>query len=150
MKKIKNNKGFTLIELMVAMVVLAFGILGFMFLQTRSIEGRVFSREMNRCITLAQERMDRLMAADYDDPMLAAGTHPTVAEDTDGVNDGQLTMRFQNFIYHIVWTITDNVPQNDCKKITITYSSFLKNVDHPHDPKDVANFPNPLESVKRK
>jgi len=133
-----NNKGFTLIELMVAMVVLAFGILGFMFLQTRSIEGRVFSREMNRAITIAQQHMEILMGTDFDDSLLDMGNHPTATEDSDGNNDGQLTINYQNFHYNIIWIISpidvdnDGTNDNDFKKITVSCQWVLKDSANPH------------------
>ena len=139
MKRTTNNKkGFTLIELMVAMVVLAFGILGFMFLQTRSIKGRVFSREMNRAITIAQQHMEILMGTDFDDSLLDMGNHPTATEDSDGNNDGQLTINYQNFHYNIIWIISpidvdnDGTNDNDFKKITVSCQWVLKDSANPH------------------
>ncbi len=152
-KERKKLGGFTLIELMVAMAIMAFGVLGFMFLQTRSVAGRTFSRELNRAVIIAQQQMDRLLAADYNDPMLAAGNHPTAAEDTtDGVVDGQMTVNLQNFIYHITWTVRDNLPTTGFKGIAVRYSAFLKNHDRPHDPKDIANYPRSMRllSIKRR
>ena len=138
MKVRQNKNGFTLIELMVAMVVLAFGILGFMFLQTRSIEGRVFSREMNRAITIAQQHMEILMGTDFDDSLLDMGNHPTATEDSDGNNDGQLTINYQNFHYNIIWIISpidvdnDGTNDNDFKKITVNCQWLLKDSANPH------------------
>ena len=138
-RTMNDKKGFTLIELMVAMVVLAFGILGFMFLQTRSIEGRVFSREMNRAVTIAQQHMEILMGTDFDDSLLSTGNHPTAAEDTtDGNSDNQLTISYQNFHYNITWVVSpididnDGNNDNDFKKITVSCQWVLKDSANPH------------------
>lgn len=138
-KQQRGNRGFTLIELMVAMVVLAFGILGFMFLQTRSIEGRLFSREMNRAITIAQQQMDILMGLDFNNSFLSIGNHPTAAEDTaDGNNDNQLTINYQNFLYNITWTSSpidvdgDGINDSNFKKITVNCQWVFKDSTTPH------------------
>ncbi|MBN2333287.1 MAG: prepilin-type N-terminal cleavage/methylation domain-containing protein [Deltaproteobacteria bacterium] len=109
MNKDQSNRGFTLIELMIAMVVMAFGILGYMFLMNRAIEGRVFSREMSRAVIVTQQQLDQLLAADFNSDLLAAGNHPTAAEDTaDGNNaDGLLTTTMQGFEYNTRWEVTD-------------------------------------------
>ncbi len=150
----KTCNGFTLVELMISMVVLAVGILGFMFLQARSIEGRVFSREMNRAVSLAQQQMDILLETDFDNPLLDSGSHPTSTEDTiDGTNDGQLTINFQNFLYAITWTINDSMdldsdgfPDADFKGITVVCQWTVKNTDA-NPPARTLTYT--LESVKR-
>jgi prepilin-type N-terminal cleavage/methylation domain-containing protein len=138
-KQQRDNKGFTLIELMVAMVVMAFGILGFIFLQTRSIEGRFFSREMNRAITVAQQQMDILMGLDFNDSLLSMGNHPTAAEDTaDGNSDNQLTINYQNFVYNTTWISSpidvdgDGINDSNFKKITVNCRWVLKDSATPH------------------
>ncbi|MCD6582282.1 MAG: prepilin-type N-terminal cleavage/methylation domain-containing protein [Desulfuromusa sp.] len=65
-----SNKGFTIIELMVAMGVLAFGILGFTFLNCRALENRTFSRGLSRATVTAQRVAENLMYLEYDDPLL--------------------------------------------------------------------------------
>ncbi len=86
MNNSNNHKGFTLIELMIAMVVLAFGILGFTFLNGQAINNRTFSRDLNRSTIIAGRLAENLMYLDYDDPLLAdvntedpavATKHPT-------------------------------------------------------------------------
>ena len=66
-----NHKGFTLIELMIAMAVLAFGILGFTFLNSRALTNRTFSRDLNRATVIAERVAENLMYLEYDDPLLA-------------------------------------------------------------------------------
>ncbi len=66
-----NHKGFTLIELMIAMAVLAFGILGFTFLNSRALNNRTFSRDLNRATVIAERVAENLMYLEYDDDLLA-------------------------------------------------------------------------------
>lgn len=65
-----NNKGFTIIELMIAMGVLAFGILGFTFLNAHALTNRTFSRDLNRATVTAERVAETLMYLKYDDPLL--------------------------------------------------------------------------------
>ena len=66
-----NDKGFTIIELIIAMAVMAFGILGFTFLNSRALNNRTFSRDLNRATVTAERVAENLMYLEYDDPLLA-------------------------------------------------------------------------------
>ena len=65
-----KQKGFTIIELMIAMAVMAFGILGFTFLNSRALNNRTFSRDLNRATVIAERIAENLMYLEYDDPLL--------------------------------------------------------------------------------
>ena len=74
-----NDKGFTLIELIIAMVIMAFGILGFTFLNSRALNNRTFSRDLNRATVVAERVAENLMYLEYDDPLLTDGKGDAVA-----------------------------------------------------------------------
>ena len=104
-----KSDGFTLIELMIALVVLAFGILGFLFLQGRAVQGRVWAREMSRATFVAQSNMEELLSMDFAHSLLSAGTHPTAGEGgTDALGSGTLvrTETLGNFNYFTYWKVT--------------------------------------------
>ena len=89
-----NNKGFTIIELMIAMVILAFGILGFTFLNSRALQNRTFSRDLNRATVTAEQVAENLMYIEYDDPLLddtkgdaVATKHPTGSDTASAIDD---------------------------------------------------------------
>lgn len=89
-----NDKGFTIIELMIAMAVLAFGILGFTFLNSRALHNRTFSRDLNRTTVTAEQVAENLMYIKYDDPLLddakgdtVATKHPTSSESNGDTGD---------------------------------------------------------------
>lgn len=88
-----SNKGLTLIEVLVALTILAIGLLGVSLMQVMSITGNTFSREMAVATELAQDMLEKLQASTYtataEDDALAGsvfpGTdHPTA---TDVAND---------------------------------------------------------------
>ena len=104
-----ESDGFTLIELMVSLVVLAFGILGFLSLQGQAVQGRVFAREMSRATFVAQSNMEELLSMDFSHALLSAGTHPTSGEGgTDALGTGTLvrTKTLGNFNYFTYWKVT--------------------------------------------
>ena len=74
-----NDKGFTIIELMIAMAILAFGILGFTLLNSHALQNRTFSRGLNRATVTAERVAENLMYLKYDDPLLTDNTGDTVA-----------------------------------------------------------------------
>lgn len=58
--KLGGQKGFTLLELMVAMIVLAIGLLGLAPMFVMSMRGNQFSREVSETAYLAQDRIEQL------------------------------------------------------------------------------------------
>ena len=79
-KQTRNQYGFTLIEVMIAMVVFSVGLLGVATMQINAIGGNSFASGLTEAATIAQDKMEELMALDYDDPLL---------DDTDGDGTGQ-------------------------------------------------------------
>lgn len=62
----KNKQaGFTLIELMIAMVVFAIGILAYLTLFTKATTARSYSAEMEAGAAAVQEVIDEVMAQSY-------------------------------------------------------------------------------------
>jgi prepilin-type N-terminal cleavage/methylation domain-containing protein len=127
MKIFYRNSGFTIIELMVAMAVMAFGILGFIFMQSRAAQGRLAGREMSRATVVAQNVSEILRSLDSGDPMIRdEGNHPTATDggDTDGTLDNKLSTKYGNFTYNTTWTVSKNT--NNLKTINISTSWRLK------------------------
>ena len=59
-KRIRRQSGFTLIEVMVALVVLLIGVLGWIAFTWMTTKGTTFSREGNAATFLAQSKMEEL------------------------------------------------------------------------------------------
>ncbi len=79
-----NKAGLTLIEVLVALTILAIGLLGVALMQASSISGNVFSREMVVATELSHDMLEKLMTFDYtsltEDAPLLAGNHPTLTD----------------------------------------------------------------------
>jgi type IV pilus assembly protein PilV len=86
MKENSDQQGFTLIEILAAIVVFAFGGLALYRLQASIIATNALSNRLTQATVLAQERMESLMALPYNSPLL---------NDTND-NGGRITNRDTN------------------------------------------------------
>jgi type IV pilus assembly protein PilV len=106
---VKKSEGFTLIEVMIALVILAVGLLGLAALQLTAIKSNAFSSEMTYATMKAQQYAEVFKSLPFADSNLTAGSHTDPTPPTSkGVQ------------YTIKWTVTDNVPATDMKSISIT------------------------------
>ena len=70
-----NNQGFTLIEIMIAMVILVIGLLSVAAMQTSATKGNNNANRSTRAFTWCSDRMEVLMSLPYTDDNLNAGEH---------------------------------------------------------------------------
>ena len=70
--------GFTLMEVMIAMVILSVGILGVFSMQIRAINQNAAARMQTEATALAAQQMELLKAVPFDHRMLDAGNNPHV------------------------------------------------------------------------
>jgi len=62
---LKNNKGFTLIEIMIAMMVLSIGLLGIASMQIKAVQGNTASMGLTEAAILGQNQIESLMSMKY-------------------------------------------------------------------------------------
>jgi prepilin-type N-terminal cleavage/methylation domain-containing protein len=110
-RRIGNERGMSLVELMIALVVLAVGLLAV---------GRMFptgarSQEQDRLITsanyFAQEKLETLTGRTWSDPLLTDGRHPAGTA-VETLEQGQWTRFYQ------VTTMTGKL--DNLKKVDVT------------------------------
>jgi len=70
-----DKKGFTLIEMLIGLVLLAIGLLAIAGMQIKSVKGNFFSSNMTQASILAQDRLEALRQLDIDHTNLDVGTH---------------------------------------------------------------------------
>lgn len=75
----KNQDGFTLIEVLIALTILAFGILAVASMQMGGIRANNFSDTLTGATTLVSDRMEKMMTLNYGDADLDLGAHPPIA-----------------------------------------------------------------------
>ncbi len=70
-----HESGFSLIEVLISLVVLAVGLLALAELQIFSIKGGSASNRVTQATILAQNRLEELRRLPYDDSLLTQGQH---------------------------------------------------------------------------
>jgi prepilin-type N-terminal cleavage/methylation domain-containing protein len=84
-----NQRGFTLLEVFAAILVFALGAMALYRLQVATIQSSSFANDLTEATTMAQGKMEELLARDYLDPNLADtdGDGTNQDSDGDGVDD---------------------------------------------------------------
>lgn len=87
---IKDNRGFTLTEVMIALAVFTIGILAVNAMQTASIKGNSKARKITEAGNLATDRIENIISLDYNATALddADGDGTDQDADLDGLDDG--------------------------------------------------------------
>ncbi len=109
MKVLRNKKGFTLLEILVAMTLLTTALLGMAGLTAALTQGNTFSNRLTVASTLAQDRLENLTNLGYGNTAVA---DTTVTEDYNSI---------PNFPWYKRITTTDvDNPTAGMKTLTVT------------------------------
>jgi len=84
MKTLRSNSGFTLIEALVAMVVLTIGILSLYSMQIKSIQGNSKANRFTTASTWNADQMEKIVGMDYNDATLKDTNQNGTNQDADG------------------------------------------------------------------
>jgi prepilin-type N-terminal cleavage/methylation domain-containing protein len=112
LKKDRGEKGFTLLEVMIAIAILTFGILAVASMQTSYMYGNSVAKRLTEGTSWAGNKMEELLAIPDTDAQLSSGTHgPEIM--VSGVSR-----------YDVNWEVIDSVdpshPLEDAKLIIVT------------------------------
>ncbi len=141
----KNDKGFTLLEVMISVVILSIGLLGIAVMQDAAMQGTVNGSKMSIATNLADEMMERIRlkmpgvpttaldVTDYDDidTNNSATQPPTTAWQARGDYD-QWKARIEQYLPGGVGTVTVTQPatnplnRNDVT-VNITWPGSTRN-----------------------
>ena len=80
-QKLREEKGFSLVEMMVAVCIMAIAFAGLATMEVACINGNSIASNVTMGITLAQDKMEELNSVDYNDPRVA---------DVNASNNGNL------------------------------------------------------------
>ncbi len=108
MKNLRNKKGFTLLEILVAITMLAVALLGMAGLTAAVMQGNTLSNRLTVASTLAQDRLEDLTKLGYGNTAVA---DTTVTEDYNSI---------PNFPFYKRVTTTDvDNPAAGMKTVTV-------------------------------
>lgn len=109
---IKRNQesGFTLLEVLIAMVVLTIGLLGLTGLTIGVMRGSSFSQNVSTATVIAKQRLEDIQRVGYTSTNTT--TFPSASEN---VTMGGVTFARQT-------TISDSTPAANMKTVTVTVS----------------------------
>lgn len=111
-----NQKGFSLLEILIGLVILAVGLLAIAALQTTSVRGNYFSNNLMQATYIAQDRLEFLRTVPFEN--LSSGNFP----------EDPVTIRGMTFNRsYSVTTVSD--PNGDYFKIDYTVT-WNDGVDH--------------------
>ena len=110
-----REKGFTLIEVLIGLIILAIGILAVAGMQITSITGSSFSKNLSRASVIAQERLEFLKGLPLDDAALDTGDYndlPNVEIFVKGYHaDRHLNPNYVQITYTVSW-VEKNIPHS--------------------------------------
>lgn len=103
---IHGERGFTLIETLLAIAIFSIGILAVGSMQISSINNNASARMRTEATILASEKVEELMSLeDYNDPLLGTDTQSASSA---------------NNIYCLEWSATEDTPIPSTKTITLS------------------------------
>lgn len=126
-----KEKGFTLVELMIALVVLAIGILALIQMQVAAMNGNRSANQMTTAMTLAQDKIEQLKRFALTDAALTDSdtgnnadlTSTAVLEHADTADVNHLlderggTTGLKR--YYRCWNIADDTPTEGAKAVVV-------------------------------
>jgi len=104
--KLLNVKGFTLIEVMIAIIILAVGMMAMALLQVTAIRGGAFANQVTQASIYGQDKIEEIKNLNY----------PSVGNGNDTVTSSN------GIVYTRTWIVTTNSPYTGSKTIDLTVS----------------------------
>ncbi len=133
----KKEAGFTLMEILIAIAILAFGLLAVATMQVSSIKRNSQAIGITEGITVAQDKIEEFIGLDYNHTDLSDTDNDGTTQDTapdDGVDDDGGNFGLDNTTgagtaaadhtdsygrYNIYWNVAVDEPINNIKTIRV-------------------------------
>jgi prepilin-type N-terminal cleavage/methylation domain-containing protein len=117
MNSLTNNKGFTILEVLIAMCLLAIAMMGLATLQSRGIRGNDLGNRTTQAIGLAQDQLEQLIHS------ASGGNFPLAAPSPNPFPDANNPISETSAaggIFTRTWQLADPGPVANSQTITVT------------------------------
>ena len=104
-----QEAGFTMVELLIAIIILSTGLLGVAKMQGVSLSADSFAYNINQGTNAGQDKIEELVTMSYDDSELSVDSHEETSDDG---------------LYLISWVVTDGTLTNT-KEVNLTVERIL-------------------------
>jgi len=125
-----KEKGFTILEVLIGVVILGIGLLGLIEMQVAAVTGNTSANLMSVATTLAQDQIEKLRNLSFTDPNLAdivannaTLSNPTNiasidhADPNNPIDDSGGTTGLRRYLRF--WNIADNTPITGVKTVVV-------------------------------
>ncbi len=127
-----GHRGYTLVEVLIAMAVFAIGILAIFSMQMTATSSNALARGLTENYTAAMDKVEELLALPYDDIDLDPdpGVQPhTAATDADGIDndgDGEIDEAGETGYITLSWEVWENrIHNQNIKSVRVTITSAV-------------------------
>lgn len=130
---VRHDDGFSIIEILVAIMIFSIGILGMASMQTNATGSNRGSMKLSGATEKAVTVMEELTSLTYSHPNLVAGTTtPLKTQDwIDNNDNGVVDEAGEDGDFTVSWTVLDNamIPNTKTLSVTVTSDSSTKTVN---------------------
>jgi len=109
---IREEKGFSLVEVLIGVILLAIGLLAICGLQVTSVRGNFFSNNLSQATYVAQDRLEFLKNRAFTHVDLTAGVDKS---------DGTTTIPGSTIVFNRKYTVIDNTVDRKTITYTVTW-----------------------------
>ena len=127
LEALNGQQGFTLVEVMIAIAIVAIGMLSVAAMQVYSTNKTTSANRSTRGFVWCSDRIEILKNLPYTDANLVGAPSPgvtyTPAQDADGIDndrDGQIDETGESGDITLTWTVVDNAVVPNTKTITVS------------------------------
>ena len=119
-----DKKGFTMIEVLMAMVIFLIGFLAVGSMQIAAVNGNAAARTRTEAMTLASDVVEQLMALPYNSSGFIGPFNISNPLDDTDPTVGQPTVYgwYSNSgdLYDVRWSVDENLPVTNTKTVEVT------------------------------